>query len=122
MTSTREKGSDSEDIAVAYLESNGYFVVERNWYFHHHELDIIAVKDNTLIVIEVKSLNSNFFQEPFQAVNRTKQQAIISAANAYIRCNNVNHEVRFDVISIVISSKEPTIEHIENAFYPRVRR
>lgn len=121
MTSTREKGVNSEEIAVEHLVKNGYMVMERNWYSSHHEIDIIAVKDNVLVVIEVKSLFSNYIQEPYKAVNRNKQQMIISAANAYIRQNNVNNEVRFDVISILLSTKEPIIEHIENAFYPRVR-
>jgi len=46
---------------------------------------------------------------------------IISAANAYITKNNINYEVRFDIISIIRAKTGTQIEHIESAFYPMVR-
>jgi putative endonuclease len=72
-------------------------------------------------VVEIKSLVSNSLQEPFQAVNLNKQKMIIAATNAYIRQGNITFDVRFDIISIIFKNQEPVIEHIENAFYPRVR-
>jgi putative endonuclease len=121
MLSTHEKGNNGEDIAIDHLIKNGYVILERNWRHHHHELDIVAQKKNLILIIEVKSLNSNKIQEPYQSVNLNKQQMIISAANAYIRKNNIDFEVRFDIISILYKDNEPQIEHIENAFYPRMR-
>ena len=121
MTSPREKGDQAENIAVKYLEDKEYKIIQRNWYFHHYELDVIAEKDNFLIVIEIKSLLKKSFQEPYQAVNREKQRTIIAAANAYIRKYQINKEVRFDIISITFNAMQPVIEHLENAFYPRVR-
>ena len=121
MDSTREKGTVAEDIAVNYLKQNGYEILDQNWYNHHHELDIIARKNKLIAIVEVKSLASNYMREPFQSVNHNKQRSIISAANAYIRRHNINDDVRFDIISIIMSKNEPQIEHIENAFYPRLR-
>jgi putative endonuclease len=121
MTSTRDKGANAEDIAVQYLVKNGYEILERNWFHHHHELDIIARKNDIISIVEVKSLSHNYIQEPYQSVNRNKQRMIIAATNAYIRQHNINEEVRFDIISILFSKGEPQIEHIENAFYPRVK-
>ncbi len=120
MISPREKGDQAENIAVKYLEDKGYMIIQRNWYFHHYELDVIAKKDNILVVVEIKSLVNKSFQEPYKAVNRNKQRMIIAAANAYIRKYQINDEVRFDVISITFYAKQPVVEHIENAFYPRV--
>jgi putative endonuclease len=121
MDTTRKKGSAAEEIAIDYLKKKGYEILEKNWYNTHQELDIIARKNCVLAVIEVKSLSSNFIREPFQAVNRNKQRLIISATNAYIRKNNINDDIRFDIISIITGKSEPQIEHIENAFYPIVR-
>ena len=121
MDTTREKGSAAEEIAVCYLIENGYEILDQNWYNQHHELDIIARKNGLVAIIEVKSLASNYLRQPFQSVNRNKQRMIISAANAYIRKNNINDDVRFDIISIIMNKNKPEIEHIENAFYPMVR-
>jgi putative endonuclease len=121
MVTTRERGAEAEDIAINYLLNQGYEILDKNWYNHHHELDIIARKDGILAVIEVKSLSSNAIREPYESVNRNKQRMIISATNAYIRRHNINDDVRFDIISILFRNNEPQIEHIENAFYPGVR-
>jgi putative endonuclease len=121
MITTTEKGTGAEELAVQYLITNGYLVLERNWRHHHYELDIVARKDSIIAIVEVKSLSYNYIQEPFQSVNRNKQRMIIAAANAYIHKFNVNDEVRFDIISIVFNKNGPKIEHIENAFYPRVK-
>ena len=121
MNSTRDRGNEAEDLAVQHLEEKGYRILERNWYSHHHELDIIAQKDGLVAIVEVRSLSKNYFQEPYQSVNRNKQRLIISAANAYIRRTGLNDEVRFDIISIITGSTPPQIEHIENAFYPQLK-
>jgi putative endonuclease len=121
MDTTREKGSAAEIIAADYLRKNGYEILDQNWYNQHHELDIVARKNGLVAIVEVKSLASNYMREPYQSVNRNKQRLIISATNAYIRKHNINDDVRFDIISIIMSPKEPQIEHIENAFYPMVR-
>ena len=121
MGNTREKGAESEDLAVNYLLTQGYEILSRNWYYHHHEIDIVARKRGVVAIIEVKSLFSNHLQEPYQSVNKNKQRLIISAANAYVTKYNINDDVRFDIISIIRGKGDPKIEHIENAFYPLVR-
>ena len=122
MNNTRQKGTEAEEIAVKHLIEKGYEILEQNWYTQHYELDIIARKNGILAIVEVKSLASNYLREPYQSVNRNKQRMIISAANAYIRKYNINDEVRFDIISILMNRNEPKIEHIENAFYPSISR
>lgn len=121
MDTTREKGSAAEEIAADYLKKNGYEILNKNWYNQHYELDIVARKNGLVAIVEVKSLKSNYMREPFQSVNRNKQRMIISAANAYIRKFDINDDVRFDIISIIMNKNEPQIEHIENAFYPMAR-
>jgi putative endonuclease len=59
--------------------------------------------------------------EPETAVNRNKQNLIIAATNAYLRSKNLDLEVRFDIITVVFFRAGHKLEHIENAFYPKVR-
>jgi putative endonuclease len=121
MDNTRTKGAESESLASEFLEKNGYTILERNWYNQHHELDIIAKKNDIIAIVEVRSLSNYYFQEPYQSVNKNKQRLIISATNAYIRKQNIQEEVRFDIISILHGKEGTKIEHIEGAFYPGVR-
>ena len=115
-----ETGKRGETIAVEYLQSKGYIILEQNWHNHHQEIDVIASKGNELVIVEVKCRTGIPLTEPYTAVNRNKQNLLIKAANAYIQRKNMDMETRFDIISITLG-KEVIIDHIENAFYPRVR-
>ena len=48
-------GKAGEDAAAAYLERNGYAIRHRNWRKNHLELDIVATKDNEVVIVEVKT-------------------------------------------------------------------
>jgi putative endonuclease len=115
-----ETGKQGETIAAEYLQGKGYRILEQNWHNHHQEIDIIASKENELVIVEVKCRTGRPLAEPYTAVNRNKQSLLIKAANAYIQKKNLDLETRFDIVSITIGS-ETTIDHIENAFYPRVK-
>jgi putative endonuclease len=121
MLTTKESGEEAEMMAVQYLVNQGYDIIERNWRDSHLELDIIARKGTLLIVAEVKSRAGNYVVEPQLAVNRNKQNLIIAATNAYINKKKIDLEVRFDIISIVFYKSGHKLDHIENAFIPRVR-
>ncbi len=116
-----EFGSQGEQIARQELESKGYTILEMNWRFRHKEIDIIARKNKELVIVEVKTRRSNYFGEPYMAVDRRKQREIIAATNAYIEKYDIDLEVRYDIISIVINDKNQNkITHLEDAFYPEV--
>lgn len=116
MIEPHELGKLGEDLAVEYLQGKGYQILERNWHSGHKEIDIIALDDTTLVVVEVKTRKSDDYGEPNIAVDKAKQQMLIWAANAYVRYKNLEVDVRFDIVSIVISDAESEIEHIEDAF------
>ena len=120
MATHNETGKKGETIAIEYLQSKGYSILEQNWHNNHQEIDIIAAKRNEMAIVEVKCRTGVPLVEPYAAVNRNKQNLLIKAANAYIKRKNINMETRFDIISITLG-KETIIEHIQNAFYPRVR-
>jgi putative endonuclease len=112
-----ELGKIGEQLAVDYLSRNGFTILERNFFFDKAELDIIAQKEKKVIVVEVKTRNSAFFGDPQDFVTRTKIQLMVKAANEYVLTNNIDLEVRFDIISIIKNQHIEKVEHFENAFY-----
>lgn len=113
-----ELGQEGERIAVNHLVNKGFDIVDRNYKWKNSEVDIICKKDNVLIVVEVKTRNSIALGEPYLSVTRSKQRQIIKVTNHYIEQKNVQEEIQFDVISIILNQHQTKIEHIENAFYP----
>ena len=116
MFDPHDLGKIGEDLAVEHLIKEGYQILERNWRSGHKEIDIIALKDDVLAVVEVKTRKTSDYGEPDIAVGAYKQQMLIWAADAYVRYKNLDVDVRFDIISIILSGTDQKIEHIEDAF------
>ena len=117
MASHNVTGSKGEKKAVKYLAGLGYAIIETNWTFRKTEIDIVAREGETIVIAEVKTRTDNYFEKPEDAVNRKKQKHLVKAADAYIKENNIDREVRFDIISILIKNRKTQIEHIKDAFY-----
>ena len=111
-------GNKGEELAVDFLVENKYEILEKNWRYKRAEVDVIAKKDNWIIIIEVKTRSSASFDSPADSINKTKIKMLTEAAEAYILQNELDNEVRFDVISIIKQKKNHTVQHIESAFYP----
>lgn len=109
-------GKTGEDLAVKFLEEEGYHILEKNWRFHHVEVDIIAKQHEFLVIVEVKTRKGNTYGEPYTAVNIRKQRSLIFAAERYIFSHNLDLEVRFDIISIIMDNNRIALEHIKDAF------
>jgi putative endonuclease len=118
MAEHNDFGKSGEDMAAEYLQKKGYRILERNYISGRNEIDIIARDGKYIVVVEVKSRHSNFAGEPETAVTRDKQKSMIRAANSYIRSKNIDDEVRFDIVSILVVKGKEEINHIEDAFYP----
>lgn len=111
-------GEQGEVIAQEYVRANGYKILHTNWRYGKKELDIVALKSNTLIVFEVKTRTNSYWEEPKDAVKFRKQKNMVEAADAYVQKYNYNFEVQFDIISLVYNGKGFDLEHIPDAFYP----
>ncbi|MBQ8423926.1 MAG: YraN family protein [Coprobacter sp.] len=122
MAQHNETGKKGEQYAAEYLVKKGYVVRDVNWRSGHYELDIVAYKDNMLVVVEVKTRSSAEFMRPEEAVTPKKCRRIIDAADAYIHHYDLDFDVRFDVIALLSDhSGGYEIEHIPDAFYPTLR-
>ena len=117
MADHNEFGKIAEDLAVDFLVKANYKILVRNFRYLKAEVDIIAEFENQIVVVEVKARATDAFLEPQEAVNKKKIKLLVSATNYFIEENNINKEVRFDIIS-VLPNKQKTLEihHIIDAF------
>lgn len=116
-------GKWGEQLAVELLVSKGYAICQTNWRKDNFEIDIIAMKGNRIVFVEVKTRTSDIV-DPLVAIDRRKMDKMIRAANCYILTYHIPHEYQFDLIFIIGSPESPdapTIEHIQDAFLPSPR-
>ncbi len=109
------RGSSGEDIAVKYLQTHGYRVLDRNFTTSVGEVDIFVTDESSLIAVEVKSRLSLEYGTPAEAVNHEKIKKISQVTSQYIKKFRLfGTPVRFDVVEVYIADK--TVNHIKNAF------
>jgi putative endonuclease len=116
MSNSAEFGRIAENLAQEFLFKNEYQIIEKNWRYSKFEVDLIAIKDAMLIIVEVKARNNvdlNFDE----IVNHKKQKQLIDAAEKYLELKNYDFEVRFDVILVTKQKSNYNINHLINAFY-----
>ena len=68
--------NDGENRAVDYLIENGYKILFRNWRLSGGEIDIIALKDDVLVFVEVKTLPNSTVDMLEKVLNKEKQPEI----------------------------------------------
>ncbi|WP_347218211.1 YraN family protein [Chryseobacterium sp.] len=117
MANHNDFGILAEELAADYLEKNGYKILVRNFRFQKAEIDIIAEKDELIIIVEVKARSTDAFMLPQEAVTKTKIRSIVLAANHYLEESDKQNEVRFDIISVLPDEhRNLKIDHIADAF------
>lgn len=122
---TNPIGIIGEAEAAKILEKKGFRIIERNWRMGHLEVDLIAESKKEIVFAEVKARTTLYADIlPEEYVDEDKKRRIIAAANAYIKYHKIDKNPRFDVFGILVdeATKEVTYcNHLENAFFPRVR-
>ena len=121
---TKDTGDEGENLAADFLEAKGYRILERNYRFNREEVDIVCfqpyddyTQGGELVFVEVKARRGLGYGRPEAAVTRAKQEAIMRVAEAYLHETRLEGALaRFDVIAVLFGSREPEIEHFENAF------
>ena len=108
MAQHNELGKKGEQLAIDYLIKKGYKILEKNWRFQ---------KAENLAVVEVKTRSSIDFGNPQDFVNPKKIKLLVVAIDEYVISNDLDVNVRFDIIAIVNENKNFTLEHLEDAFY-----
>lgn len=117
MAEHNELGKLGEQMAVEYLQKENYIILETNWTFGKAEIDIIAIKDETLAVVEVKTRSSTEFGLPQDFVKPKKIKLLTSAINEYVIAKDLDIDVRFDIIAINRNlNNSYNIEHLTDAY------
>ena len=115
MAAHKDTGKWGEDLAVAYLEKKGYTIVERDWKSGRRDIDIIALDDDVVVFVEVKTRRNRLYGEPEESVDYHKLQNLQQAISHYVKFKHIRQEIRFDIISVVGTiGSEPDIQHIQN--------
>lgn len=115
---TKQIGKLGEDLAVDYLKSNGYNILQRNYRNRIGEIDIIAYDGDVLCFIEVKTRKNENFGSGFYAISQSKQRKIAQTALTYIKAHNkLEGDFRFDAIAVMLGEgNNPEMSLIKNAF------
>lgn len=116
MATHNDLGREGEEIAVQYLIKNGYEILERNWRYLKAEIDIIAQNQDHLIIVEVKTRSSVALGNPEDFVDKKKINLLIKATDIYVNEQDIDKNIRFDIISIHKNGVKLDICHIKEAF------
>lgn len=106
---SKEKGNIAEDKACEFLSESGYAIVERNFHSRFGEIDIIAIKDEVLHFVEVKS--GVDYESAVENITRAKLLKIIKTANIYMKNSKLDNDYMYDAI-IVTPTKISYLENI----------
>tara|TARA_R110000868_G_C10469877_1_gene728222 strand:- start:13 stop:372 length:360 start_codon:yes stop_codon:yes gene_type:complete len=117
MADHNDLGSIGEQFAVDYLLKKGYKIRYRNYRYLKAEIDIIAQKNNTIIVLEVKTRSTDFIGDLSDMIPPKKIKLLVMAANHYMVDNDLDFEVQFDIVLVHKEKGALKLNHIENAFY-----
>ena len=118
MAEHNELGKTGEEIAAEFLRANGYTILDQCWRSGYLELDIIAVHQDILVIVEVKTRRNIFHGHPDDTISRKKLNQLYEAADRYKKKKKMTLEVRYDLITIFYYGQEWVVEHIPDAFYP----
>ena len=107
------QGEHAEEQAHQFLISKGLKPVCRNFRCKVGEIDLIMLDGNALVIVEVKYRKNDKYGSALESVTKKKQSRIIAATHCYLKSNNSNQAIRFDVIAI---SGNNNINWVRNAF------
>lgn len=110
----RHAGDRAENSACAFLESQGFTIVARNFLRRVGELDIVARDGDVLVVVEVRTRSRDDYGGAAASIGPAKQRRIAATAALFLQAHpGLRHcRVRFDVIVL----RDGNIEWLQHAF------
>ncbi len=94
-------GREGEAFALEFLARQGYRIIEANYRCRMGEIDLVAVDQEVVCFIEVKSRQEDGW-DAFEAVDRRKQRRIRQVAMLFLleRFHTEDVAARFDVLGV----------------------
>ena len=98
------KGRDAERIAAEYLRAQGFTILWQNVRIGALEVDLVAKKDELVVIVEVRSRGERAFEKPLASINFEKRRHLLRASRGLWRGRLKKmpdvERVRIDVIAI----------------------
>lgn len=118
---TFAKGRDAEELAVAHLAADGFRILWRNVRIGALEVDLVAKKDDLVVIVEVRSRGPGAYEGPLASITREKRRLLLRAARGLWRGRLKKMtdvmRVRIDVVAVAYDDAgTPSIEWIKGAF------
>lgn len=117
MTDNISLGKYGEDLAVKYLQKQGYKILERNFKKRWGEIDIVCQEKDTLVFVEVKTRIGQDYGSAAEAITPWKLKALVRSAQYYKMLHpELPEALRIDVLAIDLSPAREVkrIELIKN--------
>ena len=109
-------GKQGEQFAAAYLEQQGYTLLEANWRAPQGEFDLIMRHNDVLVFVEVRTRRAGT-EAAFESISSRKKRILEQLTYHYIAEKHLDSDWRIDVIAVTLAPDgQPVIEHIEDAF------
>ncbi len=123
MTQTKAQalGALGERIAARWLMRDGWQVVDRRWRSGRRDLDLVAIRENVVAFVEVKTRRTTWSGGPVEAVNWRKQRELTRSAQAWMDQRGLlvapaDARFRFDIVGVVASRERVAVRHVVEAF------
>ncbi len=110
----RQSGSLAENSAAAFLESQGFRIVARNFLRRIGELDVVARAGDLLVIAEVRTRANDQYGGAAASIGHSKQRRIIATASLFRDQHPELRQcrVRFDVLVV----RNGRVEWLPHAF------
>ena len=96
-----------EDLACEYLKKIGFKILERNYRKTYGEIDVVAIDNDVLTFIEVKTRTSDQFGTPLESITYWKLKSLIKTAQFYkMTHKNLPEALRIDAVSVILNGSE----------------
>ena len=113
-------GTAGEKAAARFLKRSGFKVLARNYTCPLGELDIVAMDENAIVFVEVKTREHGRDADPESNIDARKRRKLTQVARYWLgRHREPDCAYRFDAVSVLLSQdREPEIRHVVDAFVP----
>lgn len=115
--SSHEVGRIGEDVCAGFLIKRGYKILERNWRCVFGEADLVALDDEQLVLVEVKTrlCLDEHDTMPELAVDERKRKRYRNIALAYMTTHPHYKHMRFDVAGVrIVREHLASVRYFEN--------
>lgn len=112
------RGVDAEKAALAYLESRGLRLLERNYRYPAGELDMVMLDQRQLVFVEVRYRRTDRFGGAAPSVDADKRRKLRWAGEAFLQHHpRLSFDgCRFDVVAVTGTAPEYRFDWISDAF------